>query len=352
MNLHITLQVPRSPEIRHIIDRFQQKLEPLLFVFQPELVQLQGRLVRHTSREGVCCRLNLHLPTGQLSSESTASTAQHALRSASDELVRQLHRHKQRLRETRPRWHAPTHRGSFLPAPVPEAERQADLAAYFGSHYEQLLAFVRRQIALRERLDEIPRGWLDPAEVLNEVIVAALDARPSEPSLNRGRWLLLLSAAAIRNVIKSYGEMRHGQALRSLEENQSRVAAVSDDIAEKETLEDRLASPQADPEENAAAIEGLQRLVAAVKPLPRQQRNDLVLYLLEGFRPKELAQLSGRSEAEVVASLDQAETTLHQMPNPPSLLHRPMPLDGDLRLFSRPRTRARPPRSAILPQRA
>ncbi|MGH9393860.1 MAG: hypothetical protein ACRD1E_06790, partial [Terriglobales bacterium] len=105
MNLHLTVQVPRSPDLNQILDRFQQKLALLLFAFQPELVQLQGRMVRHTSREGVLCRLNLHLPTGQISSEHTAKSAQIALRRSGEDLLRQLKKHKQLLRETRPRWH-------------------------------------------------------------------------------------------------------------------------------------------------------------------------------------------------------------------------------------------------------
>ncbi|TAN23497.1 MAG: hypothetical protein EPN33_04955 [Acidobacteria bacterium] len=354
MNLHITLQVPHSPELHRIMERFQHKLEPLLLVFQPELVQLQGRLVRHTSREGVSCRLNLHLPTGQLSSENTSASAQVALRTASDDLVRQLNRHKQRLRETRPRFRIPLHRGSYLAAPKAAAERQADLAAYFGGHYEHLLAFVKRQINLRESLGELPRGWLDPAEVLNEVVVAALDARPVEQELHRGRWLLLLSAAAIRSLTKAYGETRHGQTLLSLEETASELSLDGDDIAESERLEDHLAAAQADPEENAYATESLKRLVDAIRPLPRQQRHDLVLYLLEGFRPKELAQLTQRSETEVLASLDAAQTAVRRMPCLPPLLRRPLDQEPGRRAAARltapPRTA--PGHSAILPQRA
>lgn len=354
MNLHITLQVPHSPEIHRIIERFQHKLEPLLLVFQPELVQLQGRLVRHTSREGVSCRLNLHLPTGQLSSENTSASAQVALRTASDDLVRQLNRHKQRLRETRPRFHIPVHRGSYLPAPKAKAERQADLAAYFGGHYEHLLAFVTRQIHLRESLGELPRGWIDPAEVLNEVVVAALDARPVEQELHRGRWLLLLSAAAIRNLTKEYGDTRHGQSLRSLEETEAGSSREGDEIAEPERLEDHLAAALADPEESAAASESIQRLVDAIRPLPRPQRHDLVLYLLEGFRPKELAQLTQRSEADVLASLDAAQAAVRRMPDLPPLLRRPLEQEPGRSAASRlhPSPRTTPSHSAILPQRA
>src|SRR6185437_10647128 len=74
----------------------------------------------------------------------------------------------------------------------------------------QLLAFVRRQLELRERLGEIPEGWLEPAEILNEVVTAALGERPGAAGQNRGRWLLLLTAQAIRQAVKNYGDRRHG----------------------------------------------------------------------------------------------------------------------------------------------
>ncbi|MGH9488500.1 MAG: RNA polymerase sigma factor [Terriglobales bacterium] len=326
MNLHITVQVSRSPDLNQMLDRLQHKLDSLLLVFQPELVQLQGRLVRHTSREGVCCRLNLHLPTGQMSSETTAAAPAAALRAAAEDLVRQLHRHKQRLRETRPRFRPGRAWMPPRPAPVTGEQRQADLAAYFGGHYDHLLAFVRRQIALREQLGELPRGWLEPAEVLNEVVVAALDARPAEMQLHRGRWLLVLCATAIRTLTKDYGERRHGLQLRSLEDAEAGPEMEGDELEEQHRLEDRLRSAEADPEENAAAVEAMRRLISALARLPLLQRHDLVLYLLEGFRPHELAQLSHRSEIDVRASLEQAEAELRRMPDWPTLLRRQLPL--------------------------
>jgi DNA-directed RNA polymerase specialized sigma24 family protein/ribosome-associated translation inhibitor RaiA len=333
MNIHVTVQVPRSPELNQILDRFQHKLTPLLFVFHPDLVQLQGRLQRHTSREGVHCRLTLHLPTGQLSSERTAATAQTALRGAGDELIRQLNKHKQRLRETRPRFHR-VRAARLRPRPGANAHAgaTADLAAYLGHHYAQLLAFVQRQLELRERLGEIPEGWLEPAEILNEVVTAALSEPPQAASQNRGRWLLLLTAQAIRQAVKTYGEHRHGLQIESLEPD-----AV-----------EALAGDEANPEESAAAVETMDRLAAALRPLPLEQRHDLVLYLLEGFRPQELARLTRREESEVRASLTAAEAALQAVADLPGVLRRQLPLDQ-----RPPRRPARTKRgSGILPQQA
>lgn len=317
MNVHLTVQVPRSRDLNETMDRFQRKLEPLLFAFQPELVQLQGRLLRHSSREGVRCSLNLHLPTGQLSSEDGAATAQAAFRAASEELVRQLQKHKQRLRETRSRPAAGLSRRHEAPA---GGESPASLGAYFGAHHAQVLAFVQRQIKLRERLGELPAGRLEPEEVMNEVVLAALQAKPDAAALNRGRWLLLLAAAAIRKLAKAYAPRQHGVEMRSLDQPVAPGATSSDDAGDGEEsleLQDVVSSSHADPEQTALAAEAMDRLAAALARIPREFRHDLVLYLLEGFRPQELAQVSGRHEAEVRAALEQAQQALRQQALPP-----------------------------------
>lgn len=310
MNVHLTVHVPPSPDLNDVMQRFQAKLEPLLAAFQPELVQLQGRLERHTSRVGVHCRLNLHLPTGQLSAESTAETAQMAFRGAGEELVRQVHKHKQRLREARPRQritaHAPAPaNGRRLPpsaaANANAERRRQELAAYFGGHYDHLLAFIRRQIELADRLGEAnPPGAasLDAQEVLDEVVLAALEAEPGAAQRNRGRWLRLLAAAAMRRLHRSYGAERHGVEVAALEA-------------------DPLAADEPDPEELARLNEMMQQLTSALLLLPPPQRHDVVLHLLEGFQPRELARLSRRSPAEVTASLREAATRLGAEPHLP-----------------------------------
>ncbi len=353
MNLHLTVQVPRSPELNQQVDRFHHKLEPLLVAFQPELVQLQGRLVRHTSREGVLCRLNLHLPTAQLSCEKAAATAQAAFRAAGEDLVSQLNKHKQRLRLTRPRLRF-KRRAAAVPPPagvesVPGA-RQAELAGYFGNHAGALLAFVRRQIELRERLGELAEGRLDAEEVLDEVVVTALGARPGSVGANRGRWLLMLAAQAIRKLAKEYGDRPHGQEMQSLDARpvgHQSGAQAGEDRPETLRLADVVAANRRDPEQVAAAAEALDRLAAALLRLPPQQRHDLVLYLLEGFRPHELAGLTHRSEAEVRRSLEQAEAGLSAQPEVPDLLSQRMPVD-----FKPGEGRRRPHRGGMLPQRA
>jgi RNA polymerase sigma factor (sigma-70 family) len=345
MNLHLTVQVPRSPELNQQIDRFHAKLEPLLAAFQPELVQLQGRMVRHTSREGVLCRLNLHLPTAQLASEKAAATAQAAFRAAAEDLVSQLNKHKQRLRLTRPHVRRRRRLAGAVPA-VSHVERQADLAGYFGSHADQVLAFVRRQIELREHLGELPEGRLNAVEVLDEVVVRALAARPGSVGLNRGRWLLMLAAQSIHDLAKDYGDHPHGQEMHSLDAQMPQPQPGAEP-PEAIRLAQVIAADRRNPEQVAATAEALERLASALLRLPPQQRHDLVLYLLEGFRPQELAELTHRAEADVRRSLEQAEAGLRAQPEVPGLFNQRFQVE-----LKPGEGRRRQHRGSMLPQRA
>lgn len=316
MNRQITLQIPHSTEMDALVERLQAKLEPLLAAFQPDLVQLQGRLVRHTSREGVTCRLNLHLPTGQLSSVHSAVTAQMAWRGASEDLLRQLHRHKQRLRETRPREHHGVN-GVRPPALRPEvaralAARRADLAGYFGGHYGELLAFVRRQLAWSASGADGAAVRLDPEDVLDEVVLLALQAEPRELQQNRGRWLRLLAAAAVHRLEKNYGRREHGLDLAPLDA-------------------DPRADGEPDPEQLAVLNEMMEQLSLALQHLPTAQRRDMILFMIEGFRPEELAQISSRSRHDVEASLRSAASTLSRQPRVPEFLRQRLRLGWEAR---------------------
>lgn len=334
MTVHFTIQVPRSPELNEAIDRTAAKLKTLLYVFEPELVQLHGRIVRHTEREGVICKLDLWLPTGKMVAEHTAESAQAALRAGAEELIKQVKKHKQKLRDVHAR------RRQQVPVEVPAAPpveaaamalRQDDLARYFGAHYASVLAFVQRQIQVAERLGELRPGQVDAREVLDEIVVAALSAGPEVRALQRGRGLYLLAAGALQRLRKQSGDRDHGVELQSLDaevhpdsldlDGPLEGGSLAPDERDDLRLGDTLTSRQtASPEDVAYTSEVLDDLERALQALPAQQRSDLVLYLLEGFIPEELASLSQRSVEAVRASISQGRESLRKQPGLPPIL--------------------------------
>ncbi len=346
MNVQFTVQVPKTPELEELIQQVRGKLERLLVAFQPELVQFHGRLVRHSAREGVCCSLDINLPTGQMAAEETGDSAQKALRAAADELVKQVKKHKEKLRKGQswdkrstveekngayalePDWSTP---GQAEAAPA--AAGQENLARYITANLDQLMLFVERQLRLRQRLGEIEPGMIDGREVLDEVIAQALTEEnghgmlAAQSARQRERWFYLLAANAIRK-LSSAGETAgvetisldrdaNGRELQRAE--QYEFVSPADEFRVEDLMVDESA---ATPEQIAYSNEMMELLDKALGRLPRQERDDLVLFTIEGFTPRELAMISGRSPEQVISALRSAQEELARQNEVPPELRR------------------------------
>jgi DNA-directed RNA polymerase specialized sigma24 family protein/ribosome-associated translation inhibitor RaiA len=326
MHVHFTFKVPKSPDLERLIDRSVKKLEHLLVVFQPELVQLHGRFDRHTVREGTVCSLNLRLPTGQFASEEAADTAQAALRAALNDLVDQVKRHKEKLREDQNRPRKVRESGMVAEPPAGSSavrresaieQRREDLSRYFSAQIETLREFVDRQLRLRERLGDIAPGQLDTREVLDEMIANALLDSQLPDNFERERWLYLLAINAIR---KLSADNRDGFDVSTVSLDRDateieRQRAERFEFFEPEDEEVRVQDLTPDqgvatPEDIAYTDEVLTLLEGALQRLPAQQREDLVLFALEGFSLDELALISQRPRDEVRRAITQAQSAL------------------------------------------
>jgi DNA-directed RNA polymerase specialized sigma24 family protein/ribosome-associated translation inhibitor RaiA len=327
MHVHFTFKVPKSADLEKLIDRSVKKLNHLLVVFQPELVQLHGRFDRHTAREGTVCSLNLRLPTGQLAAEEAADTAQTALRSALSDLVDQVKRHKAKLREDQNRPRKVRESGMIAEAPAGSSEhgepavrqRREDLSRYVSAQVDRLQEFVERQIRLRERLGEITPGQLDVREVLDELIASALAEADMPENFERERWLYVLAIGAIRKLAADGSDGLDAGSTVSLDRdvrNEEMRSAEQFEYLEPEEVDDvrvRDITPDlsvATPEDIAYTDEALSLLDAALQRLPAQQREDLVLFALEGFSLHELALISQRSPEDVRREIAQAQKAL------------------------------------------
>lgn len=336
MNVQLTVQVPKTPDLEQLLQRLTSKLERLLTVFQPDLVQLHGRLVKNTAREGVVCTLNLRLPTGQFTAEDSAATAQAALRIAGEELIEQMKTHKQKLHDEQIR------RGQIRQGRLRSAEafaaavpvvavvsavaveqRRQDLSRYVSANIEHLRRFVDRQIQLKEHLGELRPGQVDPTEVLDEMIASALAEQGNPERLERERWFYLLAVNAIRRLSSTEAEE---PAALSLEGD---VAIDEAALAERQEFFQPDAEVQlqdiipdrgmATPEEIAYSNEMLTLLEVALEHLTPQQREDLVLFALEGFTVAELSLLSQRPPEAIRGTLSEARRQLSQQDLPAEL---------------------------------
>jgi ribosome-associated translation inhibitor RaiA len=106
MNVHISYKAIKTPDIEKEINHQIEKLRKRLQVFRPDLVHLKGTVEQNTPREGFTLALNLRLPSGQMAVQKSASSAQSVVKSAFDDLLQQITKHKDLLRSSHkwPRW--------------------------------------------------------------------------------------------------------------------------------------------------------------------------------------------------------------------------------------------------------
>ncbi|MGB8988563.1 MAG: HPF/RaiA family ribosome-associated protein, partial [Candidatus Sulfotelmatobacter sp.] len=100
MNVHISYRLHKTPAVEKDIQHQIEKLRKRLQVFRPELVHLKGMVEEVSAREGTSVSLNLRLPSGQMAAQTTATTASAAVKTAFEDLLQQVNKHKELLRST------------------------------------------------------------------------------------------------------------------------------------------------------------------------------------------------------------------------------------------------------------
>ncbi len=327
MIVQFTCQVPKTAELDALIQRSRQKLEQVLKFFAPELMQLHGRLARNSSREGVHCSLNLRLPTGQFASDAIAATAQSALREARADLLEQLKKHKEKLRlESRPRRPSRELPSEAAPVPRPAHLPAPDLSRYIGAHLTDLRRFIERQIHWRETIGALRPGEMDAREVLDEAIALGLSDPERLAEAERGRWFQLLASEAIRRLARQNhaGAPEDAVALDAVsgKDDNDQFDAASAPPSPHGQPDPWLDASNPDPEILAANEEMLRQLAQKIAGWPAEEKEDLWLFLLDGFTPGELARMSRRPPERIRRNLSQARWRLETDPDLPQDLRR------------------------------
>jgi ribosomal subunit interface protein len=108
MEIHFAYHhVVRTAQLDKAITINSDKVAKLLKHYAPDVVHLHGVLEYHTNREIPTCSLNLSLPAGVLHATETGDSILSALQECFKELVRQVTKHKDRLRREGS-WHRQT----------------------------------------------------------------------------------------------------------------------------------------------------------------------------------------------------------------------------------------------------
>jgi RNA polymerase sigma factor (sigma-70 family) len=326
MNVHISYKTAKAPAVETEFRNHVEKLGHRLHVFRPELVHLHAIVARNSAPAKIAVSLNLRLPSGQLAATEKAPTAVAAVKACFKDLLGQLTKHKELLRSQhkwRRRKVGKNQRMRSVPfeqtlAPVkPPSVTGTDVRAYVNANLGRLERFVGRELRYRETAGLIHPGQVTREEVIDEVILTALDEREERPQpLSLERWLYRLSLRAMSELAESNEEHLPAVPLEK-SARKPNVSASSDSqlqyhqpdemLHEEDIIADRRVWT---PEDIASSDEILMLVEASLVRTAPQDREAFVLFAVEGFSVEEIAVATDRPPRQVKASISAARDHL------------------------------------------
>jgi DNA-directed RNA polymerase specialized sigma24 family protein/ribosome-associated translation inhibitor RaiA len=331
MNVHVSYRLHKTPAVEKDFQHQIEKLRKRLQVFRPELVHLKGAVEENSVREGTSVSLNLRLPSGQMAVQTSAPTATAAVKSAFEDLLQQVNKHKELLRASH-KWQRRRNEASQRHAPqmpfeqslaavYPPIVSAEDVRSYVNVNLSRLERFVEREIYIRETQDMIGPDTLTKEEVIDETIAAALgDGQEKPERLALEPWLYKLALRALDELSRS--DESNGGAVHLEESARPRNVKGSDEPELQfhqpdESITGETIIPDgrvATPEQIVASDEIMHLIASVLRDVGAGPREAFLLYAIEGFGIDEIAGITGLPNEAVVASIAAARDQLRKAP--------------------------------------
>jgi|SRR5882672_3903588 len=321
MNVHISYKLHKTPDVEKEINHWIEKLQKRLQVFRPELVHLKGILEQNSPREGTTVSLNLRLPSGQMAVQQSAPAAVAAIKNAFGDLLQQITRHKELLRNSH-KWRGrrepstaaepqEAFNKTFAAVQPPSVSRD-DIRSYVNANLGRLERFVERELHFREDGDQLAIESVTKEEVIDETIVRALSDGDKPERLTLEPWLYRLAIHAINDL--SFGDGQNGASIHLEESARTPNVRASDEpelqfhqpdetLTAESTIADRRV---ATPEEIVYTDEMITLVQFALAGSKRADREAFILHAIEGFTVEEIAAITDRGTNEVRSSITAA----------------------------------------------
>jgi RNA polymerase sigma factor (sigma-70 family) len=338
MNVHISYRLHKTPAVEKDLQHQVEKLRKRLQVFRPELIHLKGMVEEISAREGTCVSLNLRLPSGQMAVQAKASTAAAAVKSAFEDLLQQVNKHKELLRSSH-KWprrqkDKSARRNSSVPfeqtlaAVFPTMVSAEDVRSYVNVNLSRLERFVEREIYFREASGFIESDSITTNEVIDETIAAALgdgaDGKEKPERLSLEPWLYHLAMRALDELSRPDGtnggaihleDSARKQNVKASDESELQFHQPDEAITEETIIADaRVATP-----EQIVGSDEMMRLIAsALRDVLPAHREAFILHAIEGFGVDEISAITGAPPETVAISISAARDHLR---NSPSFAH-------------------------------
>ena len=328
MNVHFSYRNHRTADVEKEIHHLVEKLRKRLQVFRPELVHLKGSIEQSSPREGTTVSMNLRLPSGQMAVQKSASSAASALKAAADDLLQQIGKHKDLLRNSHkwPRRRVADFRArsemqfedtlAAVRAPIISSD---DVRGFVNANLGRLERFVERELYFREASEETPTDGVTKEEVIDEAIARALGDGADKPErLALEPWLYRLALRAMDDLSFRSPESR---ASVHLEDSARKRNVRASDEAELQyhqpdetlTAESVIADKRtATPEDIASSDEMITLVQLALDGTRRPDRESFILHAVEGFSVEEIAVITDRKPDEVRSSIAAAREHLRR----------------------------------------
>jgi len=331
MNVHISYRLHKTPAVEKDLQHQIEKLQKRLQVFRPELIHLKGMVEEISAREGTCVSLNLRLPSGQMAVQAKASTAAAAVKSAFEDLLQQVNKHKEILRSshkwTRRQKDASARRNPSVPfedtlaVVFPATVSAEDVRSYVNINLPRLERFVEREIYFRETAEQVLPESISKEEVIDETIAAALgDGKEKPERLALEPWLYRLALDALDELSRPEGT--NGGAVPLEESARKRNVKASDEpglqfhqpdeaITEETIIaDDRVATP----EQIAGSNEMMRLIASALRDVGADHREAFILHAIEGFGVEEISAITGIPPERVLTCISATRDHLRKSP--------------------------------------
>jgi DNA-directed RNA polymerase specialized sigma24 family protein/ribosome-associated translation inhibitor RaiA len=336
MNVHISYRLHKTPAVEKDLQHQVEKLRKRLQVFRPELIHLKGMVEEISAREGTCVTLNLRLPSGQMAVEAKAPTAAAAVRTAFEDLLQQVNKHKDLLRSSH-KWprrqkdkamrrNASVPFEQTLAAVFPATICAEDVRSYVNANLSRLERYVERELYFREASGFIEPDSITKEEVIDETIAAALgdgnDTGKEKPErLALEPWLYHLAMRALDELSRPDGS--NGSAVHLEASARKRNIKASDEpglqfhqpdeaITEESIIADgRIATP----EQIVGSDEMIRLIASALHNVSPAHREAFMLHALEGFSVDEISAITGAAPEAVAISISAARDHLRKSPS-------------------------------------
>ncbi len=332
MNVHISYRLHKTPAVEKDIQHQIEKLRKRLQVFRPELIHLKGMVEEVSPREGTSVSLNLRLPSGQMAVQAKAPTAAAAVKTAFEDLLQQVNKHKDLLRSshkwTRRQKDPSARRNASVPfeqtlaAVFPATVSSDDVRSYVNVNLSRLERFVEREIYFREASDFIEPDSITTNEVIDETIAAALgDAHEKPERLALEPWLYRLAMRALDELSRPDGtngsavhleDSARKQNIKASDEPELQFHQPDEAITEETIIADgRVATP----EQIVGSDEMLRLIASALRDLSPTHREAFILHAIEGFGVDEISAITGSPPETISLSISAARDHLRQSPS-------------------------------------